>query len=365
MMNKQSKICLHSMVGNEEKVIKRMLESCYRYIDYYVIQCNGTDDTEKIINDFFDEKGIVGLTYNIEWNYPGWNRDHALQVCLKSNHNCDWILRMDADEQLQVDEDFDWTILDDKGIQSWNITADSPGSFYFRTWLWNANLHWVFRHDRRHECILLPGCGETGEEFQRENLPRTFRHIITNDGETWVDQNKFLVDALELEKNQISQGLLLEDTYHFFYIGKSYNDCYGNPDFPLGYKHQVEFARRCIFYLEEYVKHAPHGEMAYYSQYLIGNAYKFCKEYEKAIFAYEESEKYCHSRNEHLCGLAEVYLELNDYENMFFYTSQLIQTHRTNPFPQLFFLIHNNAYHNTGDYVQYLHAIASEKLSNV
>ena len=74
-MNKQTKICLHSMVGNEEKVILRMLESCYNYIDYYVIQCNGSDNTKDIINQFFKEKNIPGFTYDIEWNFPGWNRD--------------------------------------------------------------------------------------------------------------------------------------------------------------------------------------------------------------------------------------------------------------------------------------------------
>lgn len=363
MMNKNCRICLHSMVGNEEHVIERMLNSCYQYIDYWVVQCNGNDKTQEIIEKFFQEKNIPGFTYNFEWNYPGYNRDHALQVLLKSDHNCDWILRMDADEQLSIDETFDWEILNDLNVQSWNVTAYSPGSYYFRTWLWNAKLPWTFRHDKRHECILLPGCGETGEEFQRESLPSSFKHIITNDGETWVDPNKFLVDALELEKNQISQGTLLSDTYHLFYIGKSYNDCYEGKSFPFGYDHQVEFARRCIFYLEKYTQIVSQGEMVYYSYYLIGNAYKFCKDYEKAIVAYRESEKYCPIRNEHLCGLAETYMELGDYETMFLYTSQLISDDRKNPFPSVCFLLHNCAYPDTGDYVQHLHSIAIENLN--
>jgi glycosyltransferase involved in cell wall biosynthesis len=353
------------MVGNEEHVIERMLNSCYQYIDYWVIQCNGNDKTQEIIEKFFSEKSIPGFTYNYEWNFPGYNRDHALRVLLKSNHNCDWVLRMDADEQLSIEDDFDWSLLDMIEVQSWNITADSPGSVYYRTWLWNARLPWRFRHDQRHECILLPGCGETEEEFQRMNLPNSFKHIITNDGETWVDPNKFLVDALELERNQITNGKLLEDTYHFFYIGKSYNDCYGNVDFPLGIEHQFEFARRCIFYLNQYIKLVPSGEMTYYAQYLIGNAYKFCKKYDSAIEAYLESEQYCPSRNEHLCGLAETYLEIGDYENMFLYTSKLLQPERKNPFPNLCFLIHNSAYYDTGEYIKNLHSIAKDNLNNV
>lgn len=366
-MIKKCKICLHSTAGNEEKVILRMLNSCYKYIDYWVIQCNGSDSTKQIIEDFFKEKNIPGFTYQIEWNCHGYNRDHALQTLLKSNHGCDWILRMDADEQLIVEEDFDWSIFDDTSVQSWNVTADSPGSFYFRTWIWNAKLPWRFRHDKAHECILLPGCGETEEEFQRVCLPKSFRHLITNDGVTWSNPNKFLFDALILEKDQIANNILLKNNYHFFYIGKSYNDCYGSESLPLGYSHQKEYARRCIFYLEEYVNHmnvSTENEMVYYAQFLVGNAHKFCKEYDKAILAYKKCDKLSQLRNEHLCGLAEVSMEKEDFESMYMYTSILMNPSRKNPFPNACFLLHNSAYYDTGNYVQSLHSIAKEGLNS-
>ena len=37
---------------------------------------------------------------------------------------------MDADEILHVDEDFDWSILDDTSVQSYNITAETDGMKY-------------------------------------------------------------------------------------------------------------------------------------------------------------------------------------------------------------------------------------------
>ena len=99
---------MNAMVANESRVILRMLESCYRYIDYWVIQDNGsTDGTQGLIRNFFSQKGIPGYLYETEWQYPGFNRDHTLQECLKADHGCDWILRMDADEQLAVDDNFD------------------------------------------------------------------------------------------------------------------------------------------------------------------------------------------------------------------------------------------------------------------
>ena len=85
------------MVGNEEHAILRMLKSVEPYIDYWVIQCNGKDNTQKIIEEFFEDKNIPGFTYNVEWKFPGWNRNDTLQKCLATDHGCDWILRMDAD----------------------------------------------------------------------------------------------------------------------------------------------------------------------------------------------------------------------------------------------------------------------------
>lgn len=365
-MSKKCKICLHAMTGNEQEVIKRMLNSCYKYIDFWVIQCNGNDATKNIIEEFFKEKNIPGFAYNFEWNFHGYNRDHALQTLLKSEHGCDWILMIDSDEQLYVDESFDWSLLDNKEVQSWNVTADQPGCFFLRTRIFNAKLPWRFRHDRRHECILLPGAGENEEDFQRLVLPRSFKHVIITDGNTWADPNKFLVDALELEKSQISQNLLLKDTYHFFYIGKSYSDCYGSHTLPLGYEHQKEYARRSIFYFEEYIKYlgSPvNHELVYYAQYLVGCAYRFCKEYDKAKLAYKKCDIILSARNEHICGLAEMCSELGDFESMFMYTSMLMKESRKNPFPNLCFLVHSSAYYDTGEYVSHLHNLAKEGIS--
>ena len=93
------------MFKNESKVIRRMLESCYEYIDYWVVQDNGsTDGTDQIVKDFFEEKGVPGHYYQCEegWVGFGWNRDHLLQTCLNHDHGCDWILKMDCDEYLEV-----------------------------------------------------------------------------------------------------------------------------------------------------------------------------------------------------------------------------------------------------------------------
>ena len=359
-MNKKTRICLNSMVGNEAKTITRMLESVAPYIDYYVIQCNGKEDnTKQIIDDFFESKDIPGFTYETTWEYPGYNRDLALQKALKAEHNCDWILRMDADERLHVDEDFDWSLLENTSIQSYNIGAEAGDTKYFRTWFWNSKLPWFFQHDRRHETIHLP---DVGEGFQRINMPWGFRHKVSQDGETWHVPRKFLNDALELEKEKIVGYKVLDDYYHLWYIAKSYADCYGDPtELPFGKLHSDEYARRSIWYFERFL-HLTHdwdnsktaketNEMAYYALIMMAFAYNFMGKNTETEQHFLWADQFQPERNEHLIYLCEFLEREGRIEEMIPYIDKMLQPERINPFPRLGFLIENRAYHDTSDYL--------------
>jgi hypothetical protein len=356
-MNKRTKIVLNAMVGSEAPTILRMLESTAPYIDYYVIQCNGKEDnTKEIIDNFFKEEGIPGFTYETEWNYPGFNRDHTLQTCINTDHGCDWILRMDADERLQVDEDFDWSILDDTSAQSYNLVAENGDLKYFRTWFWNARLPWFFQHDKRHETIHLP---EVGENFERRTMPYGFRHLVSQDGFTWAVPRKFLRDALELEIDKVVGNTVLEDSYHLWYLAKSYSDSYGDPSqFAFGKLHSDEYARRSIWYYERFLNLThdwdnsktakSQNEMAYFALILMGDAHNFIGNVGKAIEHYQLAEQFSPDRNEHLMHLCFYFEKLGQYEDALTVVNKMLQPERTNPFPRLSFLIEGRAYHNTG-----------------
>ena len=367
MNNKKIKIVMISMFKNESKTIGRMLESCYKYIDYWILQDNGsTDGTPDVVREFFKDKDIPGFIYEVEegWVGFGWNRNHLLQKCLNTDHGCDWILKMDCDEYLEVDDDFDWSLLNDTSIQSFHITAKNPGCIYYRAWMWNAKLPWHFKNDVAHECIVcdLP---EVGENFQRFDLPPSFRQIGTSDGESYSVPTKYFTDALKLEEQHIREGTLLQDTYHFWYVAKSYMDCYGINFYPLGKNHSEEFARRFIFYFEEYLKYKnPSGidEMAYFSAFSIGLGYRYFKDYTKAIWWFNNAEKYCPVRNEHIVYLAETYGELGQYQKMFEYASILLNPDRKLPFPNYHFLLDTNIYYDSGNVPQNLYQYALGKL---
>lgn len=336
-----------------------MLESVEPFIDYWVIQCNGNDDTKTIIENFFKERNKPGFTYFVEWNFPGWNRDHTLQTCLKSEHGCDWILRMDADEKLHVDPDFDWSVMENLEIDSFNLVAQNGELRYFRTWFWNARRPWFFQHDKRHETIHLP---EIGENFRRVNMPAGFRHLVSQDGETWAVPRKFLKDALELEIDKVVGNKILEDPYHFWYLAKSYSDCYGDvSQMPLGKLHSDEYARRAVWYYDRWFETnfdwdisqpAPrHDEMAYFALIIMGQAYEFMGDVEKGILYIEKAIQFSPRRNEHFVYLNFILEKLGRFDEILSNLEFMMTPDRVNPFPELSFLIEDRAYVDTSDFL--------------
>ena len=370
-MNKKTKICLNAMVGNESKTIFRMLESVEPHIDYWVIQCNGNDDTEKIIQDFFMSRNKPGFTYQIEWNFPGWNRDHTLQECLKADHGCDWILRMDADERLHVDPDFDWSILEDTSIDSYNIVAQNGELRYLRTWFWNARRPWFFQHDKRHETIHLP---EIGEGFVRVTMPQGFRHLVSQDGETWAVPRKFLKDALELEIDKIVGNTALDDPYHLWYLAKSYSDCYGDTSqFPFGKIHADEYARRSIWYYQRWFEYnfqwditkpvVKKDEMGYFALIMMGHAYEFIGDLETSILHIEKALDFAPNRNEHFVYMNFILEKMGRFEDILKNIEFMLQPERKNPFPGTSFLIEDRAYYNTSNFIYEYKDIIEKKMN--
>ena len=335
------------MFKNEAKNIGQMLESVAPYIDYWVLQDNGsTDGTPDVVKAWQEKYNIPGLIYSVEegWVNFGWNRDHLLQKCLQTEHGCDWILKMDCDETLVVDDDFDWSPFEDTTTQAFHVTSIANSMIYFRAWMWNAKLPWRFNHDPAHETITLDIDG-IGENFERKNLSRKFRLIAGNmQGESYGVPTKYISDALKLEEKLIRDGTMLTDLYHFWYIGKSYEDCYRGNFFPLKDVHQKEYARRCIFYFQQIIEYKHNysntkralyvDEMAYFAMNSIGLAYRFLGEHYKSLDYFKESEQFAPPRNEHLVNLAETYWELMDYKRMTECANIMMRQERTNPFPR-------------------------------
>lgn len=361
---RESKIVMIAMFKNEAPVLRRMLDSTLGHCDYYVMQNNGsTDGSEEIARQFLEENNLQGEIYFCEegWQGFGWNRDHLIRYCQeKVNHGCDWILKMDCDEILEVDDDFDWSLIEDTEVPGFHITAVAGTTVYHRCWMWNARMPWGFNHDPCHETIYHQ---EWGEGFERVDLPKGIRQIGLNEGQSWSNPTKFVTDSLTLEEKLISEGNMLDEhkQYHFWYIGKSYFDAHECHTFPLGEAHKREYARRAIWYFAEWIKHVYKGrkpgfdESAYNALIFSAEARRFLGEWEEAIATYKQAEVFAPVRNDHLIGQAQCFEHLKRYDEMLKVTERLIDPSRTNPFPHSASFINNEHYVDTGTLPGRLH----------
>jgi glycosyltransferase involved in cell wall biosynthesis len=112
--NTPPKLCFGSMCKNEEHVIIETLNSVYKHIDYWVICDTGsTDNTCKLIIDFFTEKNIPGELWLDEWCGFEVNKSLLFERCYNKS---DFLLHLDAD---------DWLMGDFNTDELYNTNADA------------------------------------------------------------------------------------------------------------------------------------------------------------------------------------------------------------------------------------------------
>ena len=97
-----TRICLNMIVKNESPVIERCLASVKPWIGHWVIVDTGsTDGTQELVRKAM--AGVPGELHERPWRNVGHNRNEALDL---ARAHGDYVLFIDADEQLQVPPDF-------------------------------------------------------------------------------------------------------------------------------------------------------------------------------------------------------------------------------------------------------------------
>lgn len=98
------RICLNLIVKNESTIIEGCLDRLLPFIDYYVICDTGsTDDTTKRIRDFSSRHGLDGEIHHLPFVNFETTRNQALNLCRSSAAEFDYILLVDADMELFVE----------------------------------------------------------------------------------------------------------------------------------------------------------------------------------------------------------------------------------------------------------------------
>jgi glycosyltransferase involved in cell wall biosynthesis len=185
------KLCFATMCKNEEHVIRDVLNSVYKHIDYWVVCDTGsTDKTCEVVIEFFKEKNIPGELYHDEWVGFSHNKSLLMKRCYKK---MDYILHIDADDLLEGN--FEFKIREHKS-GFYLRCRNRGGSVYKRLFIFNSNLHWKFVsvvHERATYTDL-------GVELKEEDYSdRDFWINIRTLGARSVNPNKYLHDALKLQ----------------------------------------------------------------------------------------------------------------------------------------------------------------------
>jgi len=200
------KICLNMIVKNEAAVIERCLASVRAHIDHWVIVDTGsTDGTQALVRNAL--KDIPGTLFERPWINFGHNRSEALAL---AQAHADYLLFIDADEVLDVPNDFQWLGITHK---AYRFECQYAGLHYQRNalistllpWKWVGVLHEYLDSQIPHHWELLKG-------------PKI---VISHDGARARDPNTYLKDIALLEK-----GLVQEpgNTRYLFYLAQSMRD---------------------------------------------------------------------------------------------------------------------------------------------
>ena len=100
-------ICLNMIVRDESANLPRLFSTLKGHVDHFVIADTGsTDGTPELIEALSKQHGIPGNVTRHVWTDFATNRNLALQDALNAkmagSHQCDWVMILDADEELRV-----------------------------------------------------------------------------------------------------------------------------------------------------------------------------------------------------------------------------------------------------------------------
>lgn len=212
-------VVLTQIVKNEAGVITPGLQSALPYITHYCICDTGsTDNTKKVITDFFAEHNIPGVIHNTAWKNFGHNRTLALQKSREYQPE-GFSLVLDADDTLGGELDplfFESHRTSD--VDGFYITIKQTTIKYNRIQVFRNSKQWVYERSV-HEYPEL-------KNAKKEQIPDTLWMTSNRTGARNQDKDKYKRDA----------GLLMEDLQRIpndprtlFYLANSWRD-YGDKE---------------------------------------------------------------------------------------------------------------------------------------
>jgi glycosyltransferase involved in cell wall biosynthesis len=207
------------IVRNEAHVLRRCLASVGPIADHWVIVDTGsTDRTRDVVRDCM--RALPGSLVERPWVDFGHNRTEAFEY---ARQYADYVLVIDADETLEVAENFHKSSLT---RDAYKVEVRYGSTAYVRTQLLRSSLPWRYV-GKVHEYAWC-------ETARAEEVVAGLRINVRHDGARSRDPHTYRRDALLLE------SALLEDPDNprtVFYLAQSYRDS-GDLDLAIRYYRQ-------------------------------------------------------------------------------------------------------------------------------
>lgn len=239
----QKTIGLVMIVKNEQRVIKRCLDSVRPLLDYIlIIDTGSTDATRECIHDYLKESQISGRVLERPWVNFAHNRSEVLDA-LRQVETVDYAFTMDADETLILDTELDVAAFkggltsDVYDVQIWN-----GNTIYRRPMLFSNRKPFVYRAVLHEYLEIPPGSSRS--------IAGGMHVLVSYDGARSTNPNKYRDDA-----DLLSEALRTETdpfliSRYTFYLAQSLRDA-GEPQ--LAYDAYLRRAEQGFWQEEVYV----------------------------------------------------------------------------------------------------------------
>lgn len=220
------------IVRNEAHIIARCLDSVKPFTDYLLIHDTGsTDETINVVEAWMKANNIPGHVTSAVWTDFATNRTWLIGEARTLPF--DWVLTLDADEQLQSRCCFGRDDLHEQlSADCHQITAMSGSLAYGRPLLFRNNMLFRYR-GIVHESLYCDGPHVNGPVISGLTLQ------VGHDSARNMDGGKFLRD-IEALKTALAEGRDADlRARMLFYLAQSYRDA-GLPDEALETYHLRE-----------------------------------------------------------------------------------------------------------------------------
>ena len=295
---KKYKIGLCMIVKNEEKIIKRCLDSVKVLIEYVFVVDTGSDDnTISKINEWLNDNKIDGKVIQEPWKNFAYNRSFALEQIRKIKE-IEYVLMIDADEILVFDKNLNISQAKQNLTKDlYSIKCNFGNIQYLKNTITKNNKPFCYKgvlHEFLY-CLDNSYSSDVIEGVYNIPIQDSFRNKTVD---KYKKDAQVLEEAIkkETDKNMISR--------YCFYLAQSYRDC--------GEK------EKAIHWYTERIKHGGWVQEVYYSLYQIARLKEMLKKPDDEIIqSYMIAYESCPERIEAIFGAGLYCRKINKFNQAY------------------------------------------------